>query len=117
MKCVSEAMLTVSSIADGKKAAEKASLRLLLIVGSRQMQVCKLRYCWPNSDAGAESALPQTASTMHATKLTDYNSESILDEDSRCRIKIVKRIHLTQHILQNSTNQSCKQHNRQIYAA
>lgn len=81
------------------------------------MQVGELGYVCLNSDAGAESALLQTASTMHVTKLIDYNTESILDEDSRCRIKIVKRIHLMQHILQNSTNQSCKQHNRQIYAA
>ena len=71
----------------------------------------------PNGDAGTESALLQTVSTMHMDKLTDYNTESILNESSRCRIKIVKRIHLMQDILQNSTNQSCKQHNRQIHAA
>ena len=102
------------------KAAEKASLRLLLTVGSRQVQVCELGYVCPNSDAGAESAFLQTASTtgaMHVTKLIDYNTESILNESSRCRIKIVKRIHLMQHILQNSTDQSCKQDNRQIHAA
>ncbi len=68
------------------KAAEKASLRLLLTVGSRQVQVCELGYVCPNSDAGAESALLQTASTMHVTKLIDYNTESILNESSRCRM-------------------------------
>lgn len=68
------------------------------------MQVCELGYVCPNSDAGAESALLQTVSIRHVTKLIDYNTESILNESSRCRIKIVRRIHFTQHILQARTN-------------